>query len=285
MGTLRAWERRYGFPKPDRRRDSNRRRYSNEQLERLRLVARLLERGYRPSDVIHAPEHELARLLNNSLGASQQAADASAIGDVHTLLKLLSADDAKGIEQQLRLAAAAWGAKRFVTDLAQPLAEAVGQAWAQGQLEVRHEHLMTECLTTELRAMLAAHQDADGAPQIVLATLPGETHTLGLQMVAVYLALSAAKPRLLGASTPPEQLVSAAKALGASIIGVAISPAAERAATRRQLRRIARLLPEPMTLWVGGGGASTLGALPLDARAITSWSEIDAALANARRSI
>ncbi len=39
MGTLRAWERRYGFPMPARRADSNRRLYSNEQIERLRTVA------------------------------------------------------------------------------------------------------------------------------------------------------------------------------------------------------------------------------------------------------
>src|SRR3954469_9660898 len=63
MGTLRAWERRYGFPRPERRRDSNRRLYSAEQLGRLRQVAQLLEQGYRPSDVIHKNERELTQLL------------------------------------------------------------------------------------------------------------------------------------------------------------------------------------------------------------------------------
>src|SRR3954466_5141017 len=76
MGTLRAWERRYGFPRPERRRDSNRRLYSAEQLGRLRLVARLLERGYQPSDVIHKTEPELAQLFGDNAAllrfASQQ---------------------------------------------------------------------------------------------------------------------------------------------------------------------------------------------------------------------
>ncbi|MES1184606.1 MAG: cobalamin-dependent protein, partial [Myxococcales bacterium] len=283
MGTLRAWERRYGFPQPERRRDSNRRLYSAEQLARLRQVAQLLERGYRPSDGIHKTEPELAQLLGASAAPRPEVLAPTA--DVPALLELLAADDAKGIEERLRLAAAAWGAKRFVTELAHPLAQAVGEAWANGELSIRHEHLMTECLTTQLRALLAAHQEVEGAPHVVLGTLPGENHTLGLQMVAVYLALSAAKPRLLGANTPPDQISSAARALGASVVGIAVSAAADMPATRRQLRRLAAELPSSTALWVGGAGAQSLGDLPAPAVAVTNWLAIDSALARARRRV
>ncbi len=282
MGTLRAWERRYGFPRPERRRNSNRRLYSAEQLGRLRRVAQLLERGYQPSDVIHKSEPELTLLLGASPGPMADVTALTAAAGVPKLLELLAADDAKSLEEQLRLAAAAWGAKRFVTELAQPLAQAVGEAWAKGELSIRHEHLMTECLTTQLRALLAAHQDVDGAPHILLGTLPGETHTLGLQMVAVYLALSAAKPRLLGASTPPEEIAAAAEALGASVVGIAVSPVAEVPATRRLLRRLAAELPASTRLWVGGGGAKALGDLPAPAEVVPSWLAIDQALERAR---
>jgi MerR family transcriptional regulator, light-induced transcriptional regulator len=285
MGTLRAWERRYGFPRPERRRNSNRRLYSAEQLERLRRVAQLLERGYQPSDVIHKSEPELAHLLGASAGLTPDATALTPAVGVPRLLELLAADDAKGIDEQLRLAAAAWGAKRFVTELAHPLAQAVGEAWAKGELSIRHEHLMTECLTTQLRTLLAAHQDVDGAPLVVLGTLPGESHTLGLQMVAVYLALSAAKPRLLGANTPPDQIVAAARALGASVVGIAVSPVAEVPATRRQLRRLAAEIPSSTRLWVGGGGANALGDLgdlPAPAEVVASWLAIDQALGRAR---
>lgn len=281
MGTLRAWERRYGFPRPERRRDSNRRLYSAEQLGRLQQVAQLLERGYRPGDVIHKREPELTQLLGMGVGLIPNGT--AAMTDVSALLELLAADDAKGIEEQLRLASAAWGAKRFVTELAHPLALAVGEAWAKGELLIRHEHLMTECLTTQLRSLLAAHQDVDGAPRVVLGTLPGESHTLGLQMVAVYLALSAAKPRLLGPNTPPDQLVSAAIALDASVVGIAVSPVAEVPLTRRQLRRVAAGLPSSTALWVGGGGVKALGALPAKVEAVGDWMALDGALARARR--
>jgi hypothetical protein len=45
--TLRVWERRYGFPQPQR--DANGERvYPADQVHRLTLVKRLLDQGYRP---------------------------------------------------------------------------------------------------------------------------------------------------------------------------------------------------------------------------------------------
>jgi MerR family transcriptional regulator, light-induced transcriptional regulator len=283
MGTLRAWERRYGFPKPSRREGSNRRLYSNEQIERLRVVAQALAQGYRPGDVIPLTPGELRDLLGNDSGG-RAALGGHAIADVPSLLALLLRDEVRRIEEELRLAAAALGPKRFVTELAQPLAWAVGQAWAAGTLAIRQEHVMTECLTTQLRSLLVAQQDADGSPTIVLAALPGEPHTLGLQMVAVYLALGAAKPRLLGANTPPEQVIAAAEAFGARVVGIALTPSADPVAARRSFRRLAAGLPASVALWVGGGGARLLGKISPRIEAVDSWLALDAALARARQS-
>ena len=285
MGTLRAWERRYGFPKPERREGSNRRVYSSAQIERLRAVARALTRGYRPGDVIHMPLNELSALLDGTLDGTLEARSprgGSVLADVPTFIELLEQDNAKRIDDELRLAAAALGAKRFLVELAQPLAVAVGKAWELGRIEIRQEHLMTECLTTQLRALLATHQVANGEPTVVLTTLPGEPHTLGLQMVALYLALGAARPRLLGASTPPDQVIAAAHAFGAQVVGIALTPAADLASARRDLQRLARGLPSSTALWLGGAGASALGKGPERIEAIESWAALDAALARAR---
>ncbi len=282
MGTLRVWERRYGFPLPARRHGSNRRVYSDDQVQKLRVIASALARGYRPSDVIHKSMAELQGLLGQAvevLEAARSARGGAALADVSMLLTLLAADDVKGIEDELRLVAAALGAKRFVTELAQPLARAVGEAWAAGTLAIRHEHLMTECLITQMRSLLAHFQEADGGPNIVLATLPGEPHTLGLQMVALYLALSSAKPRLIGANTPPEQVLAAAKALGASVVGIAVTPAADFRTVRPALRKLARELPDSVALWVGGGESK---GLPPRAQALATWPAIDVALQRVR---
>jgi MerR family transcriptional regulator, light-induced transcriptional regulator len=279
MGTLRAWERRYGFPRPSRREGSNRRLYSASDVERLRAVASAVARGYRPGDVIPLPPSELAALLGASADATPGPRP---IADAATLVELLIRDDVKGIEDELRLAAAALGPKRFVTELAHPLAIAVGQAWTEGKVAIRQEHLMTECLTTQLRTLLAAQQAVDGSPTILLTTLPGEPHTLGLQMVALYVALSAAKPRLLGASTPPEQVIAAARAMHARVVGITVTPTADLASAARDVQRLARGLPKNVTLWAGGAGVRALGKVPARVHPVESWSALDAALAEVR---
>ena len=71
MDTLRAWERRYGFPKPQRRPGSNRRLYAEADVERLVAMARTIDRGYRIGDVVGMPLRELIRLAAENENAAR----------------------------------------------------------------------------------------------------------------------------------------------------------------------------------------------------------------------
>jgi DNA-binding transcriptional MerR regulator/methylmalonyl-CoA mutase cobalamin-binding subunit len=276
MDTLRAWERRYGFPKPERRPGSNRRLYSAADVERLVLVARALEAGYRVGDVIGKTQAELDALANPRRASATP--ERSRAFDVTRLVDLLAREDVKELEAELRHAAATLGAKRFVTELAHPFTVAVGSAWAAGRLAVRHEHLATECLTTQIRQLLSSYQDLDVRPLVLLATLPGEQHTLALQMVALYLAVSGAKPRLLGAETPALQLVDAARALDADVVGITITPSANRRLARDGIAVLERKLPEHVEVWVGGSGEAGLSFRSGRVRVVPTWSDLDAVL-------
>ena len=57
--TLRVWERRYGFPSPVRS-SNGERLYSLGDLNRLILIKRLLDVGYRPKQLVSLSEPELA---------------------------------------------------------------------------------------------------------------------------------------------------------------------------------------------------------------------------------
>jgi len=87
----------------------------------------------------------------------------------------------------------------------------------------------------------------------------------------------------LGANTPPAQVLSAARALGAQVVGIAFTPAADLNSARRDLRNLARALPPSVALWVGGSGASALGKMPARVEPLLTWPAIDAALSRARR--
>ena len=280
METLRAWERRHGFPQPQRRPGSNRRVYSESDIERLLAMKHAMARGFRVGDVIDKTLGELA-----ALGASVDAGSPRGDGRIATideLIATLARDAISELDDALRVGAALLGPRRFVTELAHPLAVAVGVAWAEGRLAVRHEHLATESLITRIRQLLASQQDSDGSPLVLLATLPGETHTLGLQLVALYLTVKTSKARLLGASTPPDEIDRAARSLGASVVGLTVTAACDKRETRKAVRALRRKLPEGTALWLGGQGASGLGLDEPGIEMVASWEGIDAALARAR---
>ena len=282
VDTLRVWERRYDFPRPSRRTGSNRRLYADEDVDRLQWVARALKQGYRAGDVIRKSAAELRGLLAQSRPDGERGFGTTASPvSVDRLVEILAADDLRAVEEALRLGAAALGPRRFVTDLAHPLAVAVGESWAQGKLHVRQEHAASQVLRTQVRSMLAAYVDLEARPVVLLTTLSGEPHDLGLEMVALVLAVSGAKPRLLGAGTPPAEIVDAVRALNADVVGLTVTKAVPTADCRRGVQELVRNLPRRVPVWIGGVDAAV--ELASDSvRLVRSWNDLDEALRQVR---
>ena len=280
--TLRAWERRYGFPRPDRVEGTNRRLYSEDDIARLRWISRALARGFRAGDVVPREPAEIEALIGETAAETEPSPPASSLPSVTHLVQLLAKDDVTGFDVELRRLAGALGPKAFVTEVAHPLAVEVGRAWEAGELEVRQEHYASEAVATQLRLALGALQDVAGSPVVLLATLEGEMHGLGLVMVAVYLAVSGAKPRIVGASTPVDQIADAASALHADVVGLTITPAGVTRTLESQLRTLERQMPRDAHLWLGGSGAREVA--PSRRREIVGdWAALDQALERARR--
>jgi methanogenic corrinoid protein MtbC1 len=266
------WERRYGFPKPARN-DSQVRVYTDADVERLILVSRALKAGFRAGEVIHRDTEELKALLASSAKAELGSLQESPT--IAGLLTALRADDVTGVRSGLRQAVATLGPRQFLIDVAGPLVEQVGEAWASGQLHVRHEHLISEALSTQLRLLLSAYETDSSSPTVLLATLSHEQHGLGLEMAALYLALQGASPRLLGVDTPPDQIVEAAVALRARVVGVSVSPASDPDATVEHIRWILAELPPEIDVWLGGRAVRDLTISHPRLREIVSWNDVD----------
>ena len=273
------WERRYGFPKPERK-ESQVRVYTDADIERLVLISRALKAGFRSGEVVHRGPAELRGLLVTS--ARSELESERHTPTVESLLTLLLEDDPEGLRDELRRSVARLGPKQFLTDVAAPLLEQVGLAWATGRIAVRHEHLVTEVLSNKLRQLLSAYDDRSSGPVVLLTTLSDEQHGLGLEMVALYLALARATPRLLGVNTPPEQVAEAAVALSADVVGVSISEASDLALTGTHLRRVLGSLPHRIALWVGGKQARKLTLRNPRIRQVVTWSDLDQAVARFR---
>lgn len=251
---LRMWERRYGFPAPERDQHGER-VYDVPDLERLRRIKRLIDKGFRPGKILQLPLEELDQLLQNTNPAAPEQAhlnwepylDHLRQGDLPTLRAAL--------QQQLLLQ----GLQGFVQDIAAPLTVAVGEAWMRGSVRVHEEHAYSEILKSLLRQAIAVFGER-GSPTLLLTTLPDEEHGLGLLMAEALFMIAGARCISLGTRTPMLEIVDAAARHEVDCVGLSFSAAFPLRQVSQQLRELRELLPDAIEIWVGGNGAA---ALPL----------------------
>jgi methanogenic corrinoid protein MtbC1 len=260
--TLRTWERRYGFPVPSRK-PSGHRLYPTSSVPRLRRIAAALAQGHRAGEVVGASEDDLAALLGVLPAAAPRRAAATATLAPDQLLALVARFDGEALAHALNAEWGRLGPLVFLEQRVAPLVHAVGEAWATGRLEVRHEHFLAERVGDLLRAYRLPFEERADGPLVVLATLPGEMHALGLQMAALTVAVAGCRVCYVGTEVPIPELASVARDLDARAVGVSVSTATRGTGSVGGLRRLRRLLPGRIALWVGGEGAprSLAGAI------------------------
>jgi DNA-binding transcriptional MerR regulator len=275
--TLRAWERRFGFPKPVRL-ASGHRRFSGDQVQHLLLIAKALGSGYRAGDIVPLPLSELELLLQTS-GAFDRASAAGSAEDV----MLLAFDACKRFDREslaalLHSEAAVLGLPRFLRERVAPLLDEVGDAWGRGEIEIRHEHFFSEVLEDALRRLRAPLEAAAKGRPVVVASLPNELHGLGLQIAALAIVTAGRSVRVLGPHLPVEEIVQAAKALAAAAVGLSVSIFAEPEETAREITAVRERLPAETALWIGGTGSTNLENLPAGVEKTVSLDDLDRVL-------
>ena len=253
--TLRVWERRYGFPRPERN-DHGERTYPLDQVSRLRLVKQLVDSGHRPNRVVGREERELRELL----GAVETTPDLDA--EVLGIVEALRRQDSAHVRDTLRGLLMRQGLERFVIDTLAPLAAAIGEAWAGGRLAIHEEHLFSEQVDRLLsHAIGQLPMHASRAPML-LGTLPGELHRLGLRMAEALFAVRGMPCISIGPDVPVDQLVAACSGHKAAGVALSISACGATPTAERAVLDLRAQLPGDAALWIGGRGASRLKPRP-----------------------
>jgi methylmalonyl-CoA mutase cobalamin-binding subunit len=275
---LRVWERRYGFPAPER--DANGERlYPLKQVERLRLIKRLMDQGHRPGRLIAAPASELGAMLSPPLHRLSGEA-ASGAEELDHLLALVKQHDAAGFSRVMQQRLARQGLQRFVQDTVAPLTQKVGMAWEQARFEIFEEHLFTELINRVLRQAISA-VPGGREPRILLTSLPDEPHALGLLMVEAMLAPEGAHCIALGTQMPLLEIAQAAQAHRADIVALSFSAAFPKRQIPALLQQLRGVLGRTVALWAGGAGMRR-SAPPKGVRPVASLSDVVVALSEWR---
>ena len=255
--TLRIWERRYGFPEPARN-EKGERVYSDSQVRRLQRLRRLLDQGLRPGKVVPLGEDALHRLEASLLPQAAQQTDAS----IRTLIDAVRCADTGKVELLLQTQYRNQGMERFILETVTPLLSTVGELWAGGKLQIFQEHFLSDQLIRFLNTEIAKLQKAGGKPLVLLATLPGEEHTLGLLMVFAMLSSHGVSAVNLGGEVPMDQIGQAVQQFRADAVGVTFSGSYQYSNIRPHLLELRQLLPAHVEIWAGGEGVRRLRKLP-----------------------
>lgn len=263
--TLRVWERRYGFPQPLR--DSlGERLYPLDQIHKLRLIKRLMDTGHRPGKIVSQSVDQLQELLNGMClvkGAEDNtghASEPSALDANAPWLRWLAEDRSDLIKQALRQHIIKQGLGSTVEDLVAPLCVYVGEAWLRGELSVYQEHLFSATLQQVLREAIASVEASSPTlgqhPRVLLATTPGEHHSLGLLMAECYLALESCARFELGSSTPVVEILQAIEHMNIDVLALSFSAYASRNDVISSLQQLIDGVPAGVEIWAGGSATA-----------------------------
>ncbi len=268
---LRVWERRYGAVSP-RRSGGRQRLYSDQDIERLRLLRLATLPGRGISQVVKLSTEELAALVEEDTSArsrvGQHEPGASPLDEaVDKSLALVRELDAVGLEWLLRRLAAGLGLVPFIETVAAPLLRRVGDEWHAGRMTTGQEHLTTSLVRRVVSAAIPTMDAPADAPRLVVATPAGERHEVGALFVAAAAVADGWRVSYLGADLPVREIAYVAEGTGARGVALSVAAPREPGPIVDEIRALRRELPAEQFLIVGGTGAAGIAA-PLRAAGV-----------------
>lgn len=251
--TLRAWERRYGLPQPQRSAGGHR-LYSQRDIEITKWLIARQGQGMRISQAV-----DLWRSLEAAGRDLLQEAEfpvPEALSEGDTIAGLRQAwvsaclaYDERGAEQALAQAFALYPVEVVCLELLQKGLAEMGEGWYRGEITVQQEHFASELAMRRLEALLAATPPPTRLDRILVGCPPEEEHTFGPLLLTLLLRRRGWDVLYLGASVPVARLETTITQTEPQL---AILPA-QQLHTAATLLEMARLLQQYHTMLAFGG--------------------------------
>jgi DNA-binding transcriptional MerR regulator/methanogenic corrinoid protein MtbC1 len=264
---IRVWEKRYSAVVPNRS-ESRRRLFTGHDLERLNCLRQATEAGHNIGAIAKLTNASLIQLVLRTAPAGPlplETAQEKVNGregmtetgggyGVETLIRLVRAYDQEGLLAQLRAAHTELGSQGLLVKVIAPLARALGDLWAAGDLTAADEHFASATLREYL--LTNTRQYAGGGhPTVLVVTPAGQLHELGAVMVAFAARNQGWNTVYLGASLPAAEIAGAAARHQARAVALSIVFPADDIALSAELLELWKHLPANTKILAGGRAA------------------------------
>ncbi len=249
---IRVWERRYGAIDPERT-DTNRRTYSEAQVERLQLLKSVTDAGRRIGLVAKMSTEDLRELdqsiKNQTPTSSPRSTPGEIIGRCVAAIDVL---DAVSLEAALSDAYKDLGSHGALQLVMAPLLELIGEKWRDGSITAAHEHFASAIVRHSLGMKTRSFTGASNGPTLVVATPAAQLHELAALLIAVSAGNLGWRVVYLGASLPAADIANAAIRSGARAVALSIVYPGDDLELAGELTTLRRLLPAETDIVVGG---------------------------------
>lgn len=266
---LRAWERRYGIPSPNRT-EGGFRLYGEDDELRIRRMLAHLEQGLSAAEAARLVRAEPPARFHPAAGTGdgRGAPTAAALGE--QLRRALDGFDDVGAHAVLDRLLGSYPLESVLRDVVLPYLHELGERWAEADASVAQEHFASALLRGRLLA-LARDWGRGRGPHALLACIPRDQHDLGLICFGLALRAHGWRITYLGADTPLATLLETADLLQPALVVVstAIPELAESALGG--LRELACVAPLALAgRGTDAGIAETVGARWLNEDPVTA---------------
>jgi methanogenic corrinoid protein MtbC1 len=248
--TFRAWERRYGVPRPQRT-EGGHRLYSERDIATIRWLRDRTAEGLTISQAI--------ALMTDGNEANLSWLSTAVDTEPHTwerlnsrLLASLVEFDAIRAEQILGEAFALYPLEEVFLKLAQPVMIEIGDQWHAGKLTVTAEHFATQFMRRKLSGLFNTYNVADGRGVVLVACPPSEQHDMGMLMLSVFLVRHGWQVIYLGPEVPLRDLLETVRQLQPDMVAMTASTM-ETATQLLEVGRAILALTPPTPLFGYGG--------------------------------
>lgn len=234
--TFRAWERRYGVPRPQRTAGGHR-LYSERDMAIIRWLRDRTDEGV---NISHA-----VMLLTNTLDVSSgEPASNTQSRAIERLLdefvQVLTEFDIQHSERVLSEAFSLYPFEQVLLELIQPAMIEIGERWHRGEINVAVEHFATQFVRRKLSGLMNVFEGSSHRATIVVGCAPGELHDLGMLMAALFLVRRGWQVVYLGPQVPLVDLLETIRKVRPSLVCMSASTME----TATELARVARAVQE-----------------------------------------
>jgi len=234
--SLRQWERRYGFPMPQRS-ASGYRYYSESDVAAIDRMRELIGEGVSPS--------RAAAMIKAAEAAP--SGPRAAAGVAEELAFQLVRLDHEAADATLSSAIALHPLDVVLLEVIRPALVRIGNLWHEGKIDVATEHFATNFVQGRLRSLLRVLSGPTGGPLLVVACAPAEQHEVAALILALMLKRAGFRVIYLGANTPVADLDMLVRAQEADAVLLSLTTSQAVAATR-DAKALLKTLPMPLVL-------------------------------------